>query len=103
MFFFAAMLSILGINSLFLGQGISQLHAHYIPVPRGVVERAFQDDWRFKMLGSRYAIAHQFLEPCNFGPNAHAPKIQIISGVVNALLEQFGKRKYQIEHLEGNY
>ena len=68
---------------------------------RGIVERAFLNDWRFRILGTRYAIQHQYLESCNFGPNPNASKIYVISSVINGLLEQYGKRNTQVNHLEG--
>ena len=69
---------------------------------RGVVERAFNNDWKFKILGSRSAIPHQHLEACNFGPNPNVSNIYIVATVLVALLEKYGKRYHQIHHLQGN-
>ena len=69
---------------------------------RGCIEWAFNDDWRFQILASRSALSHQFLEPCNFGPNPNTPKVSVLVHVVTALLEQFGGRNYQVNHLAGN-
>ena len=66
---------------------------------RGNSERGFAADWQYQILGSRYQIPRQYMEPYGKNPTPQLPMIHILIAAHFAIHDEFGTPSVEVANL----